>query len=1075
MKRLLWILLLASAWAQTPQLPSPVNDLEWYPNYINPSFTINFPASGTGGTWAGGGPYTAASQSSLCQAIADAETYRTGHLSSSFLILIPPANYSGANGCPLPQTVNDTSTQFIILAMTTTPNWGYTACSHGTTLNVPMPTIPVPAQRPAIRNPGCNGSALSYQLATSVYFVNPVTVNTSIDDSLTNWGVCVLPGCNPGGTGTPSADSQTINNATPSLDGASMAVSVTGPVLAAGQTTDALWYYKPGANNNSTIFSSTYHMYIASTSNVEALEFDQFQFVSGVEYMFGSQCVIGGVWDIWNQLSGVWVATSIPCSLSTSAWHTIIWNGHRVPGDTSCSSNACMYYDSLSIDGTVYNGFTPQPSGSTAFADNTGTQVQIDVNSTGGAATMFLDEVNFSQQTGPFTLANGTATTTLAYNDIANMWTLECTAANCNALSTATWDANNVGPHHYVILGAELRPQAGLVSVNAPFLVGQGTETITSQIPQHIFIAYSYLHGDWVDPTMTGCPSSCAVTAGPTGANSLPFLYSGQACIYCGVAYSYFDKNLRPGSEGHGLGLLMVQQFKFVHNVVEGASIPKICGGAGASISFTNFITCQNEQDGDNMYTYPWSWMLAWASSLQPNGGTSGYVSKNRNEHKFGEYVLEYGNIYMNQDGSGGQNGTIFSLKTAQNSGGGTGTNYWTTLDNVTFKDLLWFNSCNGPSFGDRSSGVGNGGGVAFGPKLMSLSNLLGFNVSTNLPGCAVTGFTTTPQYSIRNGQAPPGTTWAATAVRDSSGLTSTLTLTSAAGQTVSDQNIGDPVTVTGCSDSTFNVGNTVMGPPALTGTLVNGLTIVYSNSGTANATATGCTFSNAQGNQKNISVSHATVIADTGHFGPYDSALAGTNPFALALNNSYVNSIFVNGGLSSSAGEGTAVSTRDYDPATFCMNNDFIGGRTPASYTEYCGAHAGVSPPVTIYFQPNACSTSSPSGCLGILAGMSTSTFPIIPPAVGGFVAGDYHSYRLCQSTDVACSSTPSTYAAGQSGQASDGTDLGANIAAIDASETLTQYPGMFPDVPGAPICLGSCAFLYSQNRMLAPGGAVP
>src|SRR4029077_3000448 len=34
---------------------------------------------------------------------------------------------------------------------------------------------------------------------------------------------------------------------------------------------------------------------------------------------------------------------------------------------------------------------------------------------------------------GAFTLANGVATNTSAYNDLANMWTAECSGANCSA------------------------------------------------------------------------------------------------------------------------------------------------------------------------------------------------------------------------------------------------------------------------------------------------------------------------------------------------------------------------------------------------------------------------------------------------------------------------------------------------------------------------------------------------------------------------------------------------------------------------------------------------------------------
>lgn len=51
-----------------------------------------------------------------------------------------------------------------------------------------------------------------------------------------------------------------------------------------------------------------------------------------------------------------------------------------------------------------------------------------------------------------------------------------------------------------------------------------------------------------------------------------------------------------------------------------------------------------------------------------------------------------------------------------------------------------------------------------------------------------------------------------------------------------------------------------------------------------------------------------------------------------------------------------------------------------------------------------------------------------------------DYHGYALI---------TGSTFKAGGAGQASDGTDMGVNMTAIDAAQTLKQYPGAYPDAP--------------------------
>jgi hypothetical protein len=527
------------------------------------------------------------------------------------------------------------------------------------------------------------------------------------------------------------------------------------------------------------------------------------------------------------------------------------------------------------------------------------------------------------------------------------------------------------------------------------------------------------------------------------------------------VTYSYVDRSLRPGAEGHGISLLLAQQIKLVHNWIEGQSIGHLCGGFAGAIPIANFVTCQDVEDRGNRYTYPYSWMLAWQAGFKPNGGTNGYVRKNAHEYKFGDRVLEDGNIYENVDGSGAQNGTVFSHKTAQQSAA-TGTNYWTTLDNVTVTNVIGRNACNGPSFGDRSENTaGNGGGVSLPAQFFLVQNDLWYNLSINGPGC--TGIS--PQYGFRIGSAAPSTTWAVTPLRDGAGLTTALTLTGAAGNGVSDFSLGDPVTVTGCSDTSFNVGNTVMGPPALAGTLTNGLTVVYSNPGTASAGAgvTGCTLANAQGWPNGLTFQHITSIDDTSTSNPSNSANGAANIWPLARNFSVTNSVLINGGLNSTSGEGTRTSVRMFDPSTEVLNNDLIPGRSGIScpgftgascYTEYGGPHAGASPPVTLYLTPaGPCAGNDPvtGNCAGVFAAMSTGNFPI--------TISDWHNYRLCHAADAACNNKASLYAAGQSDQATDGTDLGINPAALDAAQTSAQYG-----------CGTACGFGPYADTVLSP-----
>lgn len=168
--------------------------------------------------------------------------------------------------------------------------------------------------------------------------------------------------------------------------------------LTSGQTTNVLWPRKVGINNNYVTFIGTYNIFIPSITNITALEFDQFQFNSGQRYMMGSECDKGGNWRIWNQLTGSWVSTSVSCSLFTAnTWHSVVWATHRIPGDTSCaSSNPCMYYDYLIVDGNQFTGFTKQPSAPSADPDNNGIQFQIDQDFTGGTSNVFMDEMSLS-------------------------------------------------------------------------------------------------------------------------------------------------------------------------------------------------------------------------------------------------------------------------------------------------------------------------------------------------------------------------------------------------------------------------------------------------------------------------------------------------------------------------------------------------------------------------------------------------------------------------------------------------------------------------------------------------------
>lgn len=306
-----------------------------------------------------------------------------------------------------------------------------------------------------------------------------------------NWATCGLA-C-AGGTGNATGITLTNGVTSPSLDGHSMELAFTAPSLGGGDTTNVLAYNKVGANNALTYFQGNWSGYIASLSNVQALEFDQFQF-TGVRFMMGSQCVIGAYWDIWNQLTTSWVVTTIPCTWTAGTWHSVQWNTHHdALGTNLCNSNTdpCMYYDKLTVDGTPYTGFTAQPTTTSADSDNVGIQFQVDANDSGGSIAYYMDELNLSVSTtstigsgsnGPGSqnhevsgldiyLANGETSTTSALGILGNTGVIGEAGPKQLANVTITANSGIVGTKPNVL--ADIKDGTGTI-INALHMENAG-------------------------------------------------------------------------------------------------------------------------------------------------------------------------------------------------------------------------------------------------------------------------------------------------------------------------------------------------------------------------------------------------------------------------------------------------------------------------------------------------------------------------------------------------------------------------------------------------------------------------
>jgi hypothetical protein len=210
---------------------------------------------------------------------------------------------------------------------------------------------------------------------------------SNIDDNNTGWGSCTS--C-AGGANNADAYWMAQNQSAPALDRNSTQfyVSATQPY------SDVLFWEKLGPQDWATQFTWDFWFYLDNASTgAQALEYDMFQFVSGIEYMFGTQCLYAtGNWNVWSQGGKTWVPTSVPCQkFAPNRWHHLVWQFHRT-ADTQ------MHYDTLTLDGVPHVLNLTEPSGPlpSGWGDNLGVQWQLDTASVPIAFNQWIDNVKLT-------------------------------------------------------------------------------------------------------------------------------------------------------------------------------------------------------------------------------------------------------------------------------------------------------------------------------------------------------------------------------------------------------------------------------------------------------------------------------------------------------------------------------------------------------------------------------------------------------------------------------------------------------------------------------------------------------
>jgi hypothetical protein len=212
-------------------------------------------------------------------------------------------------------------------------------------------------------------------------------VFSNIDDNNTGWGSCTS--C-AGGANDADVYWMAQFQTAPSRDGnsAQFYISASQPY------SNVLFWEKVGVQDWATQFTWDFWVYLDNASlGAQALEYDVFQFVGGIEYMFGTECTYAtGLWNVWNQGGGTWVPTQLACQAFTpNVWHHIVWQVHRTP-DTQ------MHYDSLTLDGIQYSLNLTEPSGPlpSGWTDNLGVQWQLDTASSPLAFNEWIDNVKLT-------------------------------------------------------------------------------------------------------------------------------------------------------------------------------------------------------------------------------------------------------------------------------------------------------------------------------------------------------------------------------------------------------------------------------------------------------------------------------------------------------------------------------------------------------------------------------------------------------------------------------------------------------------------------------------------------------
>lgn len=175
----------------------------------------------------------------------------------------------------------------------------------------------------------------------------------------------------------------------PSQDGKAAEFSMSGP----NGYSNELYFNPVAGGNNVSHFTYDLYFYIDNPLAPQALEFDANQTFGGQRWVWGTECNFKGetppMWDIWDDASGVWRQTSVPCNpFPGTTWNHLTWQFERVGNQ--------VHYISLTVNGQQYDVNTFYNNQQNWTLEEIDTAFQMDMDSAAQPYNVWLDQVNLT-------------------------------------------------------------------------------------------------------------------------------------------------------------------------------------------------------------------------------------------------------------------------------------------------------------------------------------------------------------------------------------------------------------------------------------------------------------------------------------------------------------------------------------------------------------------------------------------------------------------------------------------------------------------------------------------------------